>query len=98
VALHFVPGAVVAKREVAALRATLRQYFRYGERDPRLYRDFRDAGVPAPTLAPALRSWVGVLLRFPLLWRPSVRRAWAHQTGRRAGRLVGSWRVRTWYP
>lgn len=96
--LEFVPAAAVAKREAPTLRATLRQYYRYGRRDPALYRDFRADGVPAPLAGPVLRSWGGLLVRLPLLGRSRTRRAWAHQAGRRVGRLVGSLAARTWYP
>jgi GT2 family glycosyltransferase len=98
VPLVFVPDAVVAKREARNLGATLRQYYRYGRRDPVLYRDYRRQGVPAPSGGAALRSYVGLLVRVPMLWRTESRRRWAHQLGRRAGRLVGSAQVRTWYP
>lgn len=98
VRLEFVPAAAVAKREAATLGATLRQYYRYGRRDPALYRDFRADGVPAPLVGPALRSWAGLVVRLPLLGRARTRRAWAHQAGRRVGRLVGSVQARTWYP
>lgn len=96
--LELVPGAVVAKREAAGLRATLRQYYRYGRRDPFLFRDFRAAGVSRPPVGSTLRSYLGLVARLPVLWRSETRRRFAHQLGRRAGRLVGSYRARAWYP
>ncbi|GMU80021.1 MAG: hypothetical protein AMXMBFR46_28090 [Acidimicrobiia bacterium] len=96
--LTFVPGAAVAKREAPSTGATLRQYFRYGLRDPYLYRDFRDAGVPRPTVWPTVRSYAGIVARLPLLWHRAQRRRWAHQAARRVGRLVGSARAQAWYP
>jgi cellulose synthase/poly-beta-1,6-N-acetylglucosamine synthase-like glycosyltransferase len=96
--LDFVPGAVVAKREAPTFGATARQYFRYGRRDPFLYRQFRAAGVPAPDLRATLTSYAGLFARLPLLWRAESRRRWVHQAARRAGRAVGSLQARAWYP
>lgn len=96
--LVWVRGAAIAKREVSGFRAMVRQYYRYGARDPFLYRDYRAAGVPPPAWRATARSYAGIVARVPLLGRASVRRRWAHQLGRRAGRLVGSVRAGVWYP
>jgi len=96
--LVFVPEAVLAKREAPSFRTTARQYFRYGERDPFLYRDFRGQGVPTPGAGPTLKSYLGLVLRIPLLWQAEARRRWVHQAARRAGRLVGSVRAGVFYP
>lgn len=98
VELQLVPDAVVAKREVAGFVATVRQYFRYGRRDPFLYRDFGAEGVPRPDWAAVGRSYVGLVARLPFLWRREVRRRFAHQLGRRAGRLAGSFAAGVVYP
>jgi glycosyltransferase involved in cell wall biosynthesis len=96
--LTFVPGAVVAKREAPSLRAMLRQYYRYGYRDPYLYRDYRDRGVPPPAVWPTVKSYLGLVARLAVLWRAEQRKRWVQQLGRRAGRLAGSVAVRTFYP
>jgi GT2 family glycosyltransferase len=98
VELVFVRGAIVAKRDRATTRGTLAQYYAYGRVDPYLYRRFRSAGVARPTLGATLRSYAGLVARLPLLGQRAQRRKWAHQAGRRAGRLVGSLRARTFYP
>src|SRR5262245_7222449 len=98
VPLTFVPDAVVAKREAPTMKTTLRQYFRYGERDPFLYRDYRARGVPRPAAWPTTKSYLGLLARIPLLWRAQTRKAWTQQLGRRAGRIVGSIRARCLFP
>jgi glycosyltransferase involved in cell wall biosynthesis len=98
VPLTFVPDAVVAKREAATFRSTIHQYFRYGERDPYLYRDYRSRGVPAPSVGPTLKTYGGILARVPVLWRREQRRRWTWQLGRRAGRLMGSMRAGVFYP
>jgi glycosyltransferase involved in cell wall biosynthesis len=96
--LAFVPGAVVAKREAPSFRTTARQYFRYGARDPFLYRDFRGRGVPRVAVGPTLKSYAGLVARIPLLWRARSRTRWVHQAARRVGRLVGSVRAGAFYP
>lgn len=98
VRLDLVPGAVVAKREAAGFAATVRQYVAYGRRDPQLYRAYRDLGVPGPRWRAVLRAYAGLVVRAPLLWRPEERRRFAHQLGRRAGRLAGSWAAGVCYP
>jgi len=96
--LTFVPGAVVAKRQAPTVRATARQYFRYGLRDPYLYRDFRSRGVPPAPAGPTVKSYLGLVARIPVLWRAPQRDRWIKQLSRRAGRLVGSVRARAFYP
>jgi glycosyltransferase involved in cell wall biosynthesis len=98
VELVFVPEAMLAKRDRGGVRATIAQYYAYGLRDPVLYRRYRAAGVPRPRAAPTLRSYLGLLVRLPLLLNRAQRVRWAHQVGRRVGRLVGSVRARTFYP
>jgi GT2 family glycosyltransferase len=95
--IGYVPGAVVAKREAPTLSAALRQYYRYGAADPRLYREFRGHGIPPPDASATLRGYAGVVARLPLLGRADSRRSWSHQAGRRAGRIAGSIRARVAY-
>ena len=88
--IGFVPDAVVAKRDAPTLSTALRQHYRYGAADPRLYHAFRDRGVAPPNARATARSYAGVVARLPLLGRADQRRKWSHQAGRRAGRVVGS--------
>ena len=91
-------GAVVAKREAAGFTATVRQYYAYGRRDPFLYREYRAHGVPGPRWPAVLRAYGGLVVRLALLWRREDRRRFAHQLGRRAGRIAGSAAARVLYP
>jgi glycosyltransferase involved in cell wall biosynthesis len=95
--LLFVRGALVAKRRAPSTRDTIRQYYRYGLSDPALYRQFRSAGVPAPAVGSALKSYGGLLARLPRLGDETQRQRWAAQLGRRTGRIVGSFRARAVY-
>lgn len=95
--IHMEPlaDAAVASRVRTRSRAVVRQYYGYGLGDVELFRDYRDRGLPAQPASAVLRSWLGLLARIPLLWKPDQRERWLHQLGRRAGRLVGSIRYRT---
>jgi glycosyltransferase involved in cell wall biosynthesis len=88
-------GAAVASRVRNRSRAVVRQYYGYGLGDVELARDYRERGLPKQPASAVLRSWLGLLARIPLLWKPAQRERWLHQLGRRAGRLVGSIRYRT---
>lgn len=88
---------VAAIREGSSLRI-LRQYYRYGLRDPVLYSEFRERGAPRPSLGAVIRSYLGLVGRLPLLPMAAPRERWLHQAGRRAGRFVGSFRAGCFYP
>jgi glycosyltransferase involved in cell wall biosynthesis len=87
--------AAVASRVRNRSRAVVRQYYGYGLGDVELARDYRARGLPAQPVTAVIRSWLGLLARIPLLWKPAQRERWLHQLGRRAGRVVGSVRYRT---
>jgi glycosyltransferase involved in cell wall biosynthesis len=96
--LEFVSSAVLAKRERRGTKDVIAQYYRYGLCDPLLYRRFRDAGVPPARGGAVLKSYAGLVARLPFVFFDTTQRVrWARQTGRRLGRVVGSYRHRTLY-
>ena len=96
--LTYVHEAGLARRLRPTAGGVLRQHYRYGRTDPRLYREFRPAGVLAPEVWPTAHTYLGLLARLPVLFADTQRMRFLHQLGRRSGRLVGSVRERTWYP
>lgn len=92
-----VPGAVVAKREDAALGALFRRAVAYGRCGPRLYRRHRAAGMRRD-VAGACRSWAWLVVSVPLLYRRLWRRRWVRALGVRLGRLAGSVGQRVFFP
>ena len=98
IVLHFVPELRVAARWRDTTCATLRQYYRYGRGDVLLFKRHRVDGAQRDPLITLARAYAGVLLRLPLLGIKATRRRWAHQAGRRVGRLMGSLRNRVFYP
>jgi glycosyltransferase involved in cell wall biosynthesis len=97
--LRQAPDAVVAYRYRPGLLATMRQYYRWGAADARLYRDFAKAGMPRARLVDALRAWGWSILAIPALpWSHRRRGRWTICTAQRAGHLVGSARERVFFP
>jgi len=96
--LRYLPDAVVHYRYRASLPASMRQQFAWGQADPQLRRDFRDAGFerrPWPRVAASLAL---VVLSAPKLAAgPAHRSAWLRRTALLAGRGVGSARHRCLY-
>lgn len=94
--IGFAPDAVVHFRLRQSLRALMRQNYRDGQKWPRLYRDFRDKGMPRSSAAQALAAWAWLLVTAPtLIWNVRRRTLWARRAGQRAGRVVASIRHRT---
>lgn len=92
------PRAVVTKlgREDAAGRR--RQFYGYGTGDPELYRRHRALGLRRnPRLT--LKTYAWLLLNAPrAAVSPRTRAVWQGSASLRAGRLVGSWRSRSFFP
>ncbi len=89
------PDAVIAYRYRTSVRASARQHFGYGLAYPALYRLYRGAGFPRPSLRRALRVWAWLILVLPsALWSNRVRGRWAMMAAQSAGRLLGSIRHR----
>jgi glycosyltransferase involved in cell wall biosynthesis len=94
--LAFAPDAVMQLRFRRTIRATARQFYRYGRAGPRLYLAFREAGIPKPDNRRALGIWRGLVTGLPDLWASRARRGcWVRAAAYRVGRLVGSARART---
>ena len=95
-ALGFAPSAVVETRYRTSMRSTARQFFRYGKEQPRLYRRFKDEGLPRTSSKVAVLRWIWLVRRTPDLLRGSIRRGtWFRIAAYRAGRVWGSIRHRT---
>jgi glycosyltransferase involved in cell wall biosynthesis len=93
-----VRSALIAKRRRERTFDVIRQYIRYGKSDPLLFADFRSQGLAREPFTATLRSYIGLLVRVPLLFRESTRFAWASQLGRRIGRIIGSVQARVFLP
>lgn len=95
--LHFEPRAVVSYRHRQDLRALWRQHVGYGYAEAVLYHRFRQHGLPRSRLLGALRSYLRLIFRLPLLGRRDTRARWISVTAKRYGRLLGSLRERVVY-
>jgi hypothetical protein len=63
--------------------------------EPRLYRDFRQHGVPRKRLRGSLRSWLWLVVHVPdLVVSPQRRGIWVRRAAFSWGRLRGSMRYR----
>jgi glycosyltransferase involved in cell wall biosynthesis len=89
------PDAVVAYRYRSGVTETMRQHFRWGLADARLYRDFARDGMPRGRFLDALRAWAWSIVAIPIMpWSHRRRGRWAICTAQLAGHLVGSFRER----
>jgi glycosyltransferase involved in cell wall biosynthesis len=96
--LCFVPGAVVHYRYRDGLGDFGRQFYRFGQADAHLYRDFRRNGMPREGLERALLASGWLLVHVPdLFFSRSRRGRWIGHATYRAGRLAGSIQFRVPY-
>ncbi len=96
--LGFSRQAVAHYRLRPDLRSLARQFYNYGRSGPRLYRDFRSAGMPRSSIRGALKAWAWLIVHSPDLARDRTRRGnWAKRAASRAGKVVGSIENRTLY-
>jgi glycosyltransferase involved in cell wall biosynthesis len=95
--LCFVPDAVVAYRYRPGLKALARQYYAYGRTSPRLYRDFRDRGVPRRSARATARDWLWLVLHLPGLAFPRARGTWIRQAALSWGYVRESLKQRVLY-
>jgi glycosyltransferase involved in cell wall biosynthesis len=92
------PGAVVHYRLRGRVSSLARQHYRYGTTGPRLYRRFRDFGMPRRRLTDTLRTWGWILLTWPAaLGSRRFRGRWALEAALAFGRVTGSMRNRVIY-
>lgn len=89
--LAFAPQALIHCRTRSDLRSLARQFFRLGRGSPRLYRDFRSAGMPRSSFLEAAKGWAWLLVHIPDLVRgPSRRGNWIRAAATKTGKIVGS--------
>jgi glycosyltransferase involved in cell wall biosynthesis len=89
------PDAVVAYRYRASAWATARQYYAWGEANPRLFRRYRAHGMRRANLVDAVRTWTWIVAGVALLpFSAAHRGRWALRTAERVGHVVGSIRHR----
>ena len=97
--LGFVPEAVVHYRTPRSAVVGARKEYRYCQDEPRLYSQFRPAGMPPGR---PLGAWGAVLARRGAHIARNPRDAWARgdlliTASRLGGLAVGSMRHRRWY-
>ena len=96
--LGMAPGAVIDYRYRTGLSALYRQFVGYGLADPLVYVNHRARGMPASDPKLALRAWLRVIARSPLVLTTRRRRGlWIRNFAFRWGRLRGSIRHRCLY-
>jgi glycosyltransferase involved in cell wall biosynthesis len=92
--LAFAPDAIVHYRLRSSPGAVFHQHFRYARDEPRLYREFRQLGMPRTSAWRAVRTWVILVLQVVRLRDPERRNRWLRLAGGSVGRIVGSFRQR----
>ncbi len=96
--LSFAPRAVMRRRAPADLAGLARTYFRYGLAAPRVYRDFRAAGMPGSDRRQLTSLWRFLARGAPRAVRShGFRGRWVRVAAVRLGRVVGSVRHRALY-
>lgn len=94
----FARDATVHYRYRPGLVGLLRQYVGYGAIGPRLYRDFRAAGMPPSRPRGAVGPWIRLLLALPVaVWHEERRGDVLRRLAFRYGRLLGSLRAKVVY-
>jgi glycosyltransferase involved in cell wall biosynthesis len=93
--LAYAHDALIHQRYRLTIRETARQFYRYGKSGPKLYRAFRDHGMPPPDNRVALERWRLLARTVPDLWGTRAQRgSWIRKAAFRVGRIVGSIRAR----
>jgi GT2 family glycosyltransferase len=89
--LAYVPKARVQSRYHGTLGSLTRQFYKRGRAAPRLYREFRSAGVPRRRWQVVLDQWLWVITRSPaLLFSRSWRGLWLRKAAYNLGYVRGS--------
>lgn len=96
--LTFVDGALVHRRLRPDALSAFRQYVRYGSSQVRSFHDFRSLGMRRSSTTDALRHWAYLLAPQRLAQRPYGNVVRAEHLGFRVGRVIGSVRLRTYFP
>ena len=95
--LGFVPDAVVHYRYRADAKGQMRQAFAYARNDARLYRDFRQHGMPRRLFSEAVRNLAGLVLAIPNIRTPYGRFRLLRRAARLFGHIRGSVEQRVFY-
>lgn len=96
--LCYAPEASVAYRSRTTLKGAIKKSYLTGRARARLYRDFRQSGMPRPSVLGALRRWATLLAAAPAaVVSPQRRWDMLRGIGAAAGRIVGSWHNRVLY-
>jgi GT2 family glycosyltransferase len=92
------PAALVHKRSRKRFRERVVQAYGWGRFEPTLYKRYRDAGMPRPSLGSTLRDLALILVTSLLIWHPRARARWWATAPLHAGRIAGCRRARCWFP
>ncbi|UYP19737.1 glycosyltransferase [Rhodococcus sp. Z13] len=98
--LGYAPDAVIAYRLRDTLRGLWRQCIAYGRADARLYRDFREHGMPRRSSIALADTLAYIVLRNPLVPRMIRRNStgmWVFHLASLVGRIRGSVENRVFY-
>jgi len=96
--LGFAPRAVVHYRLRSDVKSIARQSYGYGRSHPKLFRQFRAAGMPRSSLGQVIRVWWWLAIHTPDIVGPRTRQAvWFKRAAQCWGRIVGSICNRTVY-
>lgn len=92
--LQYAPDAVVAYRHRATLRSAARKSYLTGQAHVRLYRDFRQSGMPRSSWPRTIGRWGKIVLGTPraIVSEPH-RWTWVREAAQAWGRVVGSLRL-----
>jgi glycosyltransferase involved in cell wall biosynthesis len=88
--------ALIHYRYRTSLRSFAIQRYKWARSNPRLYAQFRDAGMPRPSLKIGLIRWGSLVYRLPFtLFSAKWRAEWVYRAAVALGHLAGSlrWRV-----
>ena len=95
----FVPEAVLNYRMRPEFASLWTRQFRFGCGSVDLWARFRGLGLPRTSTRTALKVWGWHILTAPWALRSrGARAAWVRAVAKRSGRLVESFRQRTYYP
>jgi GT2 family glycosyltransferase len=89
--VRFAPDAVVHRRRRTTVGGFARQFYGYGRGHTKLFKEFREHGLPRTPWYRVVRRWLWLTANVWLLFLSFPRRArWARIAGLSAGRVVGS--------
>ncbi|WP_170037174.1 glycosyltransferase [Georgenia soli] len=96
--LTYAPAAVVHYRYRDTRSAVARKAYRLGRARARLFREYRERGMPRPRTVGVGLRWTRLAVALPLVpVLPKVRWWWLENASAAAGQVAGSLRYRVWY-